>query len=259
MGASLPLPKYHQVYLVLREQLQEGRFADGLPGELALADQFGVARVTVRKALAQLEDEGLIERAPGRGTMPRAPAAAPARAAGARLTGLLENIVNVGLRTSVKVLECSTVPASTAVAAALQLAPGTPVQQARRVRSTAQGPLSLITTQVPASLARGFGARELARKPLLVLLEEAGVHIGSDVQTIPAQLADAATARHLDVPVGSALLAVTRLVRDGDERPVQWLHGLYRPDRYQYRMQLSRVGGIDAKLWVSTELSAQFH
>ncbi|MBX3600172.1 MAG: GntR family transcriptional regulator [Rubrivivax sp.] len=259
MGASLPLPKYHQVYLVLREQLQEGRFADGLPGELALADQFGVARVTVRKALAQLEDEGLIERAPGRGTMPRAPAPAPARAAGARLTGLLENIVNVGLRTSVKVLECSTVPAGTAVAAALQLAPGTPVQQARRVRSTAQGPLSLITTQVPASLARGFGARELARKPLLVLLEEAGVHIGSAVQTISAQLADAATARHLDVPVGSALLAVTRLVRDGDERPVQWLHGLYRPDRYQYRMQLSRVGGIDAKLWVSTELSAQFH
>lgn len=259
MGASLPLPKYHQVYLVLREQLQEGRFADGLPGELALAEQFGVARVTVRKALAQLEDEGLIERAPGRGTMPRAPAQAPTRGAGARLTGLLENIVNVGLRTSVKVLECSAVPAGAEVADALQLAPGTPVQRARRVRSTTQGPLSLITTHVPAALACGFGARELARKPLLVLLEEAGVRIGSAVQTISAQLADAPTARHLDVPVGSALLAVTRLVRDGDERPVQWLHGLYRPDRYQYRMQLSRVGGIDAKLWVSTELSAQFH
>lgn len=263
MGASLPLPKYHQVYLVLREQLQEGRYADGLPGELALAGQFGVARVTVRKALAQLADEGLIERAPGRGTMPRVPAPTlahtPARHAGARLTGLLENIVNVGLRTSVKVLACSTVPADAEVAAALQLPPGTPVQQARRVRATPQGPLSLITTHVPATLARGFGARELARKPLLVLLEEAGVHIGSAVQTISAQLADAATARHLDVPAGSALLAVTRLVRDGDERPVQWLHGLYRPDRYQYRMQLSRIGGIDAKLWVSTELSAQFH
>jgi GntR family transcriptional regulator len=48
-------------------------------------------------------------------------------------------------------------------------------------------------------------------------------------------------------------------VYDGDDRPVQWLQGLYRPDRYQYEMQLSRVGGIDAKVWVSTELSAQFH
>ncbi|MBX3635751.1 MAG: GntR family transcriptional regulator [Rubrivivax sp.] len=259
MSARLPLPKYHQVYLVLREQLQEGRFADGLPGELALAGQFGVARVTVRKALEQLAGEGLIERAPGRGTTPRPRTAETQRSGGARLTGLLENIVNVGLRTSVKVLACATVPAGAEVAAALQIAPGTPVQQARRVRSTGLGPLSLITTHVPAALARGFGARELARKPLLVLLEESGVHIGSAVQTISAQLADAPTARHLDVPVGSALLAVTRLVRDGDERPVQWLHGLYRPDRYQYSMQLSRVGSIDAKLWVSTELSAQFH
>ena len=58
---------------------------------------------------------------------------------------------------------------------------------------------------------------------------------------------------------GSALLAVTRLIFDEDDRPVQWLHGLYRPDRYQYEMQLSRVGGIDAKVWVSTELTAQFH
>jgi len=52
---------------------------------------------------------------------------------------------------------------------------------------------------------------------------------------------------------------VTRVVHDEAGAPVQWLHGLYRPDRYQYRMQLSRVGSIDAKLWVSTELSAQFH
>ena len=59
--------------------------------------------------------------------------------------------------------------------------------------------------------------------------------------------------------MGSALLAVQRLVYDTQERPVQWLQGLYRPDRYQYEMQLSRVGDIDAKLWVSTELSAQFH
>ena len=51
MTPVLPLPKYHQIYLVLREQLEEGRFADGMPGELALMQQFSVARVTVRRAL----------------------------------------------------------------------------------------------------------------------------------------------------------------------------------------------------------------
>jgi GntR family transcriptional regulator len=263
MNQGLPLPKYHQIYLVLREQLSEGRFADGLPGEVALAGQFGVARVTVRKALEQLAGEGLIERAPGRGTVPtrRAPAVRRAEVDGSRaqLTGLLENIVTMGLATKVQVLDCDVIPAPEAVAEALGLAAGSPVQKAVRVRSTREGPLSLITTHVPASLAKGFGRRELAKKPLLILLEEAGVRIGHATQNISARLADASSAQHLAVNVGSALLAVTRLIHDDQGRPVQWLHGLYRPDRYQYQMQLSRVGSIDAKVWVSKALGAQFH
>ena len=85
------------------------------------------------------------------------------------------------------------------------------------------------------------------------------MEIGRATQTISARLADAQIARHLQVDVGSPLLAVTRLVHDTQERPVQWLLGLYRPDRYQYEMQLSRIGTVDAKLWVSHDLSAQFH
>jgi GntR family transcriptional regulator len=69
MSRSLPVPKYHQVYLVLREALHEGRFAEGVPGELHLMKEFGVARVTVRRALEQLVADGLIQRSPGRGTV----------------------------------------------------------------------------------------------------------------------------------------------------------------------------------------------
>lgn len=259
MASAMPLPKYHQLYLVLREQLAEGRHDTGLPGELALAGQFGVARVTVRKALERLEAEGLIERTPGRGTVPVKRGEPPAAPERAQLTGLLENIVSMGLRTAVKVLACDVVPAPEAVARPLALPTGAPVQKAVRVRSTREGPLSHITTWVPEPLARGFGRRELARQPILLLLEGQGVRIGRAEQAISARLADADVARHLQVDVGSALLAVQRLIFDADDRPVQWLQGLYRPDRYQYQMQLSRVGTVDAKLWVSTALTAQFH
>ncbi len=269
MNTGMPLPKYHQIYLVLREQLHEGRFDAGMPGELALMAQFGVARVTVRRALAQLSQEGLIERAPGRGTRAvhktkahgpeAARSAAGAGAQTARLTGLLENLVTMGMRTTVKVLSVNTLAAPDEVAKTLRLPPGEPVQKAERVRCTPEGPLSHITTWVPQAIAGGFGRRELAQKPILVLLEESGVRVGRAEQTISARLADAEMARHLDVAVGSALLAVRRLIYDEDERPVQWLHGLYRPDRYEYQMQLSRVGSIDAKVWVSKELSANFH
>ena len=100
MADALPLPKYHQIYLVLREQLHEGRFAQGLPGELALMQHFGVARVTVRRALQELAGEGLIARERGRGTRALAPGDArptqrrDERLKTTRLTGLLENLVS---------------------------------------------------------------------------------------------------------------------------------------------------------------------
>jgi GntR family transcriptional regulator len=264
MSQSLPLPKYHQIYLVLREQLEDGRFAARVPAEMDLVKEFGVARVTVRRALEQLVADGLIERSPGRGTVilakntSHAAGMAPPRQR-AQLTGLLENIVTIGLRTSVKVVQFEVLPASELVARQLDVARDTMVQKAVRVRSTGGGPLSHITTHVPQAIASGFGRRELGRKPILMLLEESGVQIGRARQSISARLADAAVARLLGVDVGCALMAVQRLVFDVDERPVQWLQGLYRPDRYQYEMQLSRVGGIDAKVWVSEDLSAQFH
>ena len=263
----MPLPKYHQIYLVLREQLREGRFDLGLPGELSLMQQFGVARVTMRRALDLLVQEGLIERVPGRGTRPvprnklqgQKPAANHGEEQRARLTGLLENLVTMGLQTTVQVIRVDVLPAPDEVAKIMRLPFGERVQKAERVRSTDEGPLSHITTWVPYRFAQGFGKAELARKPILVLLEESGVKVGRAEQTISARLADADMARHLEVSVGSALLAVRRLIYDDQDRPVQWLHGLYRPDRYEYQMQLSRVGSIDAKVWVSQELSASFH
>ncbi|MEP7300885.1 MAG: GntR family transcriptional regulator [Caldimonas sp.] len=264
MAHPLPLPKYHRIYLVLREQLEDGRFAARVPAEMDLVKEFGVARVTVRRALGQLVADGLIERSPGRGTVALAQDTTPATREPpsrqrAKLTGLLENIVSMGLCTAVKVVQIEVIPASEQVARQLDVARNTLVQRAVRVRSTRDGPLSHITTHVPQAIASAFGRRELGKKPILMLLEESGVQIGRARQSISARLADVAVARLLGVAVGSALLAVQRLVFDMDERPVQWLQGLYRPDRYQYEMQLSRVGGIDAKVWVSEELSAQFH
>ena len=259
MNAALPLTKYHQIYLVLREQLHEGCFADGMPAEMLLARQFGVGRVTVRRALEQLVDEGLIVRVAGRGTWPT-PAqpskAEPPMAQGAptRLTGLMGNIVSVSRHSTVKVLDWRVVEASASVAQALQLAPGDKVRKAVRRRSSLEGPLSYITTYTPEHLTTGFGRSELAVKPLLQLLEESGVELGRARQTISARQADAMVAAELYVAIGTALLDVRRLVFDAQDKPVQWLHGLYRPDRYEYQLEVSQVGSIDARISVKDTL-----
>ncbi len=261
MAPALPLPKYHQIYLVLREQLHEGRFADGLPSEVALSKEFAAARVTVRRALEQLSDDGLIIRRAGRGThpSPARPAQSGESAQGGRgvqgLSGLLENIVNMSLRTTVKVIEVRTIHASHPVAEALQIPFGAKVQKAVRRRSSKLGPVSHITTYVPDELASRFGRKDLLRKPILRLIEESGVVMGRARQTVSARQADAVVAAELGVAVGTALLAVRRLVFDANDRPVQWLHGLYRPDRYEYQMDVSQVGSIDARISVKESLS----
>lgn len=259
MAASLPITKYHQIYLVLREQLQEGRFAQGLPGELALTRQFGVGRVTVRRALEQLAREGLVVREPGRGTRPAGSGATekgggksaggsvPAHPA-TRLTGLLENIVSLSRSTTVKVLDWRTIKASESLAQVLQVPADSTVRKVTRLRTASAGPVSYITIYVPEGLVRGFGRRDLGQKPVLQLLEESGIELGRARQTVSARAADATVAKALGVAVGTALLSVRRLVYDSDERPVQLLHGLYRTDRYEYQMELSQVGGIDARV-----------
>jgi len=251
--ASLPISKYHQVYLVLLEQLQEGRHADGLPGELELARDFGVGRITVRRALDQLAQEGRILREAGRRTRPVKPMQPVSRRSNsnppaAPLKGLLGNIVNASRGTTVKVLDWRVIEAAPEMAHALQIGAGEKVRKAVRRRSTIAGPVSHITTYMPESLVRGFGRADLASRPMLQLLREAGLEAGRAVQTVSARQADAKVAAELQVPVGAALLWVRRLVYDVQERPIQLLHGLYRPDRYEYQMELSQVGAIDARI-----------
>ena len=147
-----------------------------------------------------------------------------------------------------KVLEWRRVQASHDLAEALAVADGEPLRKAVRRRSSEVGPVSLITTYVPESLAHGITRAELSHKPMLQLLQESGLELGRAVQTVSARQADARVAAELQVAMGTAMLSVRRLVYDIADRPVQLLHGLYRPDRYEYQMEMSQVGSIEARI-----------
>jgi GntR family transcriptional regulator len=243
------VPLYHQIYLVLRDQYIEGN--DGsrpLPSELELARQFKVSRVTMRHALGRLVEEGLITRRRGMGSFVNVDAV-NRNAQQMRSAGLLENIISSALNTTVRLLSLERIAPAPDIAAELELPGGERVVKAVRVRSFQNEPVSHITTYVPESLAECLQPEALGSKPMLTLLEEHGINAQHACQVISARLADSQVAALLDTEVGAPLLAVNRLVRDGHGRPVQLLHGLYRPDRYQYRMDLSRSGEGDARVW----------
>ena len=248
----LPTPLYHQVYLVLRNDILSGDypFDSLLPGEQETSGTFGVSRITAKRALNELADDNFVVRQRGRGT--RVVYRAPTPPVQASVEGLLENLMAMGLETTVELLAFDYVSASDQVSRKLRCDKGSSVQYAVRVRRLEGVLFSHLTTYVPEDIGRSYSRADLATQPLLVLLERSGIVVGRAEQVISATLADARVSAALDLELGAPLLSIRRIVYDRDERPVEFITALYRPDRYQYRMMLSRVGDETTRSWSMT-------
>jgi GntR family transcriptional regulator len=241
--------KAKQVYLVLRDRILGGAAGYGtkLPNENELAELHGVSRVTVRRALGELARERLIERRRSAGTrVIYRPSPAPMTA---DISGVLANLADMGRRTVVRLLSFDYVPAEGVVAQALGVASDQLLQRSVRVRSVDGVPFSYLTTHVPESVSVTFSRHELASRPLLELLERAGVKVEHARQRITAGLATPDVAEALDVRTGSPLIELVRVVHDQAGRGVEHLHALYRPDRYAFEIDLVRSGQADTKTW----------
>jgi GntR family transcriptional regulator len=241
--------KSQQIYLLLRDQIAGGALPHGspLPPEQSLALRHSVSRITVRRALAVLEREGLVRRVQGAGTF-----ATPRHAEKpviADLSDVLANIEAMGKTTDVKLLAFGYIEAPAAIASALQLGPRERVQRSIRVRLIDGEPFSHLTTHVPERIGVTYSEAELASKPLLALLERSGIGLARATQEIGALLASPDVAQALDVDTGSALIALTRIAFDAEGRGIEHLFALYRPDRYALRMDLERTDGVHGRRW----------
>ncbi len=241
--------KAKQVYLVLRDRILSGAVAFGarLPNENELASAHGVSRVTVRRALHELARERLIERRRSAGTtVIYRPSPAPITA---DISGVLANLAEMGRSTTAKLLSFDYVAAEGAAAQALGVSADQLLQRAVRVRSVDGLPFSYLITHVPESVSVTFTRQELAARPLLDLLERAGVKVGRARQRISAGLATPDVARALDVRGGSPLIELVRVVYDQVGRGVEHLHAFYRPDRYAFEIDLVRSGAAKTRGW----------
>lgn len=244
-----PTPLYHRIYLVLREQILDRRFdpAVPMPSEMELASAYSVSRVTLRKTLELLEREGLILRQRGRGTFARPPAGSGA--VQADISGLVENLIAMGLNTQVRVLEFDYVATPPDVASDMGVAAGTIAQRAVRLRSLQGKPFSYAVTYVREDIGRTYSAEDMTKTPLLRLLEMANVTIAGATQRASASAADYAVADLLGVDVGAPLLCIKRVVRDKDGHAIERIRALYRPDMYEFELNLTLGEGPDGTVW----------
>lgn len=242
------VPRYYQVYTVLRQRVHDGEWPldAAMPTEENFAASFGVSRVTIRKALNMLEQEKLILRQQGRGTFALSP---PRRQDLANFGGLLENIVDFERRTKVRVLFFAKVTLPDDAARLLECPLGTRALRIVRVRSDGQAPFSYTTCHVPEPEADLLSEESLGNRTVSHALESAGVVTSAAEQRLSATVAGVEVADHLRIDVGAPLISMTRVMRDARQRPVEVIHALYRADKYEYRVNLSRDQGGDAPRW----------
>jgi GntR family transcriptional regulator len=201
-----------------------------------LCEQFGVSRVTVRRALADLQAQGYVQALQGRGSFvrDRLPAARPALN-----LNMLESLELMARETEVQVLSVTAEVPPEPVRALLQLSPGQRAVRAQRLRKSGEVPLILNDVWVAESLGRKVTAAALKRQALYEILMAQGVRFGRVIQEISAEAADPYRARLLGVLVSSPLIRMTRLLHDQDDRPILHLTGLMTPERSRVVMEIS--------------------
>ena len=223
----------HQVAAVLRQQVLQGRFSDGvLPSETDLVAEFDATRNTVREALDLLRADGLVERRPGIGTVVcgrKHPHGLD------QLQGLAETFDGLGtVRNEVRTLTLMRPPA--AVRHQLRLGPDDDVVYVERLRRLDGVPVSLDLTYLVPDLGQQLLGRDLADQDIFVLLEEvSGQRLGHADLVVESVSADAHSAAVLDTTRGAALLMLERLTHLEDGRPVDLEFIRFRGDRLTLR------------------------
>jgi GntR family transcriptional regulator len=209
-----------------------------LPSEDGLVERFNVRRTTVRKAIQNLVERGLVEIRRGKGTFITQPKITQELT---ELTDFVEDMRALGRTPTARLLDKRVVAADEAVAHHLALAPGTLVVRIRRVRLADGLAMSFDETYLPRDLGEKVAGNDLAAEPVFALLENKyDTPLVEAEYKLEAATADSVAARALQVPAGSPIFLIERTSYTTGNRPVDYERLHYRGDLIRFVTRLAR-------------------
>ncbi|SFK37858.1 GntR family transcriptional regulator [Geodermatophilus ruber] len=231
---SSPTPLYFQLAQAIEGAIAGGQLPSGsrLENEILLAQRHGLSRPTVRRAVQELVDKGLLVRKRGVGTQ----VIQPHVRRSVELTSLYDDLARAGEAPTTEVLSLERRPAPADVAGELDLAEGAEIVVLRRLRRSHGEPLALMTNHLPGRFAPTV--EELSERGLYQYLRGQGVHLRVAHQRIGARLARTEEARLLDEPPRAALLTMQRTAFDDKGAAIEFGQHLYRASRYDFETTL---------------------
>jgi len=233
---SSPVPLYFQVAQHLEQMIESGELPMGtrLENETDLADQLGLSRPTMRRAIEYLVGRGLLVRKRGIGTQ----VVHTKVTRDVELTSLFDDLAKTGRAPSTRVVGFRTEAAPDTLAGRLGFAAGTQMYVFERLRYADAEPLALMRNHVPVHLLQ-LSPADLEAQGLYNLFRANGITMRIAKQAIGARTATAAEARALGERAGAPLLTMERSAYDDHGRAVEQGHHLYRASRYSFDLTLT--------------------
>ena len=231
-------PKYLEILAVLRERCSSLAVGVRLPAERALAEEFGVSVMTVRRSLAALQDEGWVRRAPGSGTY----VGRPTVTMGPTLTSFTEDMRRRGIRPSSTVLRFEPVTPDLETVTNLSLRPGEGALLLERLRYADGEPMCHEMGLYPERFGDALAGADLTGSVHEALSEVAAVP-DSTFRRVRALVLPPVECELLGLPLDSPGLEIVDTFYDATGRPVQHVRSRYRFDRYEVLTCITRISG----------------
>jgi GntR family transcriptional regulator len=239
-----PTPLYYQLYKLLKTCILDGTYTHGmqLPTEQKLSKEFGVSRITSKRALDELAIENLVERRRGKGTHviyrhESLPLHAP-------MVGLLQEIESIGKQSTAEVLDCGVLLPPGKIREILGLNPKDTALFLARVRNKDGLRFGYYTSwTLGVKLPRNLDV--FKQTPRMSYFRKKGLQVHYTKQIISAVAATPEVADILGILSGSPLLSLTRLTykeKHDRSNPVDYLSVLYHPARFEYHIDLELEG-----------------
>ena len=235
-----PTPLYAVLETQIAAGIAGGEFPVGsqLPTEDSLVQRFAVSRTTVRKAIQNLSNRGLIEIRRGTGTFVTQPRITQDLT---ELTGFVEDMDALGHAATARLIDRTVVAADADVAQHLALAVGTRVIRIRRVRLANGVGMSLDETYLPLEIGEKIVTHDLELEPIFTLLEQRyDIPLLEAEYKLEAISADQDVAAALGVEAGSPIFLIERTSYSIGDRPVDYEKLHYRGDLIRFRTRLAR-------------------
>ena len=235
LDRSGPVPLYYQVSQRIEQAILSGQLAPGsrLENEISIGNRLGLSRPTIRKAIHELVDKGLLVRRRGVGTQ----VVHGQVTRSVELTSLHDDLVRSGKTPFTKILSLGVIEADAKTASELTVPIGTEIVKIERVRWADNAPVAVMINYLPAQF-RGISLKDLEEIGLYQWFRLQGITIRVAKQRIGARKASLKESELLELENGSALLTMDRTAYVDEGHAIEYGHLCYSPVLYSFETTL---------------------